>query len=305
MGCSQESNSFKDENMSDVDYETKTYCMGRFLIDVPASLTPVSNISTGINGVSIRYLGKGSDQDFQDVLNKRAAIYRAMRKPKWGESALLWTKRINDLFIIASSVQYYKFSGGVYDAYFQRGDDMFKLKYYFIKGKEQHYVDKLIYIAKQIEARSTDTIPGVEGACLAGAFYKGPIVGTEYQSMTFRDSSDEDHTPLLIFETSIGVNVHKGLQRPRMEVTGEREVSGYLGKEKVSNANGKDLSNRYWAFQYWGGSLSKTDETGIWINLDFTRLMQEIDVGPYDFDSSKSIWAQMTNSIRPMYSGLK
>ncbi len=302
-GCLSESN--KDKYMSEVDYEINTFCVGRYLMDVPKGFEPVLNLYAYINGVKISYLGVMDNEEFKHLLDKRASEIRSLEKPEWGESALVWTKRIGDLFILAYNKNYYEHDGGSLESYIKKNGHIFKLKASYLVDKQQIGADKLLAIADNIFPQASLPEMNAAGACIPGGYYTKALNGFEAYDLSFRDPSDVKASPYLKLEIRNGDNVQSLGYKTAVKNTGSRSVAGFEGIEYVSYQSSYLHSEDSWTYLAKAGLLSEKDKDGIKLMLLFKRIRRDINLQPYDIETSKVMWEQIIRSIRPLNKALK
>lgn len=300
-GCLQDTDNSKDENMSVIDYETKTYCIGRFLVDVPATLKPITQGYASIGGVRIKYLGELGKDDFRLMLDTRAAEIRGLEKPEWGESALLWTKRIDDLFIIAYNADIYNNIGGDLESYFRRGDHSYKLSKGFVYESLKRHIDNLKYIEKNTIYRDPEQPLGAPiGACIPYGFYKGAVVSNENYHFGFRDVVAGASTPNLRIGFTLGDNITSWPYKKSMEISGTTKVANLEGFLNIAKKDRDYARDSGWNFIFWGGRFSEQNLMGIKAHIRFQRLRKFTNAEPYGFDQSYAMWHQILKSARPI-----
>jgi hypothetical protein len=306
-GCAQEKDNTEGDFMSSKDisnnYETKTYCVGRHLIDIPITLTPVINQDTIIDGVEIGFLGHFSKEEFRELLNRKVdEINKSLDR----EESILWEKRVEEVFIVATYRNNFGYESGDYFAFVMKADSrVFSLKYKYIKGKEKEYSQTLLDAAKKIKSLDVESEISTAGACIPGGIYQSEIGQTEYYELSFKDSINKSSTPILSVDISFGENIDEWSYNASMPVTKEKLVAGFEGKEFSKYEHNEYAADSYWVFIYWGGKLSSKDNYGVQIDLKFAREYQSPLNSPYNHVEAALMWEQITNSIRPLYRSLK
>ncbi len=291
--------------MSEVDYEINTFCLGRYLMDVPKGFEPTANLRAYINGVRISYLGKMDSEDFKYLLDKRANEIRSLEKPEWGESALVWTKRIGDLFILAYNEDHYNNIGGELESYINKDGYVFKLEAGYMNDKMQIGADKLLAIADNILPQASLPEMNAAGACIPGGYYTKALNGFETNSLVFKDPSNVKASPYLKLEIRNGNNVQSLGHKTVVKPTGNRKVAEFEGIEYVSYQSSYLHSEDSWTYLAKAGQLSEKDKDGIKLMLTFERIRGGIHLQPYDIETSKVMWEQIIRSIRPLNKALK
>ncbi len=307
-GCTQETDNKEGDFMSSKnisnDYETKTYCVGRHLIDIPITLTPVINQDTIIDGVEIGFLGHFSKDEFRELLNRKVDEIKKLLDEE--DEKVIWKKRVEEVFIVATYRNDFGYGGGDYFAFVMKGENrVFSLKYNYIEGEEKEYSRILLDAAKKIEPLDIESEVTITAACIPGGIYQSEIGQSEYYEMSFKDDKDKNATPILNVDISFGESIDEWSYNASMPVTRRKVVAGFKGKEFSKYEDNEYEADSYWVFIYWGGRLSSEDNYGVQIDLKFSREYQSPLNYPYNHEDAALMWEQITNSIRPLYKNLK
>ena len=184
-------------------FETRTWCVGRYAIELPASFEQQS-VKAGVglpSAVWVSGLGPGTQEDLERYVNDRYAALeqgievrgRLYRPDSRGtlEDLILIGRRAYDPYLP-------NFDPGSIDvdAYFIREGHMFlavsntllSLDEVRLRGESPGEL-KLTEIASYLKPRENTTIPQGPGLCMGRAFLDAPVLASDSYSATFRDPS--------------------------------------------------------------------------------------------------------------------
>ena len=299
----------------------KTICVGRFLLDVPAS-SVVTYGRAAVTGWDVSTVADEDDAAFQLRLQKKEATLRAALNEKGLQSL----ESIREVRTGNQQGRIYVFNRvwlHVIDSSPQRFDEIVSIDAlvhmngvsYEFKGEvhKEGATKDLESILSHLQSRKRDEIPDEEGFCFDRGMLNGNL-GTELHEFTVAFVGMEDHPDLAIALSSIaGTNPGKTfLQRDaensvklenrwRFQVLreGRRDLNSIPGEEMLEHVrepNGSKLQGFMWE-----SLTSATDvylpSLSLELNTGHGRPGEPIDSSLSDAEAL-ALWDKISSSLR-------
>lgn len=286
--------------MTEMDFETRTWCVGRYLVDMPVEFE-MRFTSSGIgNSTSVEVfpLGPGTEEDLKRIVQDRVAALRAGIYEGGYDQRLVYEHLSGNVHIVAREVFFpgdpdYDDGGYDVEGYFPSEGKLFRVDAGVLREKESAILSELLQVAASTYPRANNEIPEGEGFCLDGAFVKLPI-GDELAKVSFKDPSAPDY---------FGLSISLGDKRSASRI---HKVNnwGALGRSRqVAGQNGVEIrligeSDQLVKFKYSGGENAQVGDPYTSIGATLFKNSQPVDAPPYGVDKMHAIWNLMLNSVR-------
>ena len=279
--------------------ETKTYCIGRYLVDVPVEWAP-RTMGGGLHVVGAERLGPGDARDAERLTDERI---RAIKNGEVIERS--WPQALRDVELLGvtrviSRWSDYSILGHepsepwTEEIYISSGDILFRLDIAATAESVQWKREQMLKVAKAIHPRAPDEIPPGATTCL-GDYYVALPFGSvsESANISFRHPTLEN----------VGLKVLSNVRR----IDGrERDFSGYEAAEGTRTTMGglTGKEQRLWDI----GQIRLTAITwqqvsatqpGLEINLDyFDQRYNAHGTPPMTQQDVEALWESVKASIR-------
>lgn len=287
--------------------QTRTWCVGRYNIDLPVAFELQSmrpNVGAP-RGVRVTGLGPGDTNDLEGLVDaRRTALaigtteqpyYKAAGQLRMDDILILGRKQYDPLLptFEAPSVDaeaYYIRHGHMFRA---EADAFLDLTDVIKLGDDPHQVG-LATIAQATKPRENKDIPTQSGICVDRAFLDLPHIPADSVTVRFRDPSVFFVGFSLylrhVSSSPLGSDVYLE-STPFVENRDVAGVQGIVGKVV-------DPAQDRWAFEYSGGNGAGVGLPEIQVRMSLYRNEVSIDAPPYDVKTLEGIWDTALNSLR-------
>lgn len=287
--------------MTEKDFETRTWCVGRYLVDMPVEFE-MTFTNSGIGNttsVEVFPLGQGTEEDLQRIVRERAAALKTGEVREGGTNRrLVYERQTGHVYVIAHEAFFpdmpeFKDSGYDAEGYFLRNEKLFRANAIIIPERESSDLSDLLQVAAATYPRANDEIPDGEGFCVDGAFVKLPVVD-ELVRVLFKDPNAPNYfgLSLSLGDKRSASRIHKVNNWGTLGRS--RQVAGQNGVEMRIISKG-DQSVR---FKYSGGENAKVGDPYRSIGATLFKNSQPVDAPPYGVDEMHAVWNLMLNSVR-------
>lgn len=184
--------------MADQDLSYETWCIGRHLVEVPASFEVLENFGT-LNAMQIEVLGAGDQEALDRLVTDRADALEAGRVEDDGAlMAYRGRYRDSEVQVVAHELDFGQDPGTSFtwseEAYVLRDRMMMRVTQVLSEDEEDGPRAQLLELARNVVPRSRKGAPKRAGACLPDALATVPHT-TEAHGMTFAPG-DADGAPV-------------------------------------------------------------------------------------------------------------
>ena len=283
-------------SMANAD-EYKTYCIGRLLIDIPASFELVRH-SGWSYASELERLGPGGPEEAERIAYAKALELRDNKTLDDDVPQLfMGLEKVGDIHIVSRKDDP-EFWGdypdlGIWfeDAYFSSKNVLFRATNVLSKNDELEQHEKLIRVAKATTPREPDEIPNKEGSCVDGAFIALPPEG-ETQGALF----------MPIHEQPIAIEFTFSLRKPGGRQLGLEGAQGSLGRRiSIAGLNGryaKDYADKGFMFYAAVGQQTTENQFGLSLRIKYFDTRSDFGKAPYTRQKADEIWDRLVNSAR-------
>jgi len=288
-------------DMTEHTFETRTWCIGRFLVDVPVQFE-IRSADSRFDGVRIAALGPGAANDLERIVQHRIRELQAGVEEGGAVRKLRdhHTENSIDIVTYTAVIEIDDYVDEFYDAeaYFLKGNQIFKTTRLIDTQKETSDHAALIRVSQAVRPRANDEIPTGVGACIENAFVALPPTN-ESSNTNFRAKDAEEFS--LSIKSLHKFNSPKALPiKPYAKFPYERRVvAGYNGYEHYAVYFRQAVGETsYLHHKYIGGKSTPVGGNGLEIKVDLSKYMGEPNDPPYDEATSRAVWNGVLNSIR-------
>jgi len=288
-------------DMTEHTFETRTWCVGRFLVDVPKQFEIRPSGHT-FDAVRVTALGAGTADDLKRIVQSRIGELQAGVEEEglalrfidsWPEQAAM---------VVSYNIPAVKTKTTTEEAYTLSEGHMFMSKARILSNvvgdtrAENHAA--LIRVSQAVRPRANNEIPEGVGACIKDAFVALPPMN-ESSKAIFRDKDAEELNLSVRF--SHRFNYPNALPiKPYAKFPYERRiVAKHDGYEHYAvYFRQADGETSYLHHKYIGGKSTPVNGNGLEIKANLSKYSGEPDDPPYDEAVSRMIWNGVLNSIR-------
>lgn len=274
------------------ELKTKTYCIGRFLVEVPEEFNRIE-LASGVRLGSFERIGPGTPEDAERMTRERV---RALKSGTLYENDVKQVLRdvidANAITIISRknsiSIPGYESPVWSIEAYVSSYGMIYRVSNASDKESETETRDRLIAVARAIRPRAPDEIPKGSGICASNDTYVDLPVGADVYDATIT-------APGI---ASLTFNI---LERgPKDE--GYISDSGYEGRTRrteIAGMRGVEIQFRNDDGNEFGAVVSDLDAQG----RNGAELIVELKVYdratlPEAFGKPDTLWGNIKNSVR-------
>ena len=286
--------------MTEMEFETRTWCVGRFLVDMPVEFE-MEFTSSGIGEstfIKVVPLGVGTEEDLKRIVQDRIAALKTGVNEGGYDQRLVYERLSGNVHLVAREVFFpgdpdYDDGGYDVEGYFLRGGHMFRVDTDVLYKRESADLADLLQVAAATYPRANDEIPEEEGLCVEEAFVKLPI-GDELARVSFKDPNAPNY---------FGLSISLGDKRSAFRIH-KVDNWGTLGRSRqVAGQNGVEMrligeKNQSVRFKYSGGENAQVGDPYTSIGAALFKNSQPVDAPPYGVDEMHAIWNLMLNSVR-------
>jgi hypothetical protein len=303
----------------------KTVCVGRFLIDVPAS-AQVSIGSTAVDGFDIVNYGKETQEQFDERMAQREAEInagknRAGLKNMESVQAIRHDAVNGKIFVFDRKTSYYFAYGekiptvGVsVNGYAHVNNTSFG---FIADGYKPELASGLSVLLAQLQPMEKDTVPTQPGFCLDGAFLRDRASGEPDESIVMFAGLPGHEDLGIAFATIAGKTPGPGLLERNTAnragpyaflnaflstlLEGKRSINGMEGDELAFRARERNFSTGY-TFD-WETQGTKDDVLHPFVSLELqTGISPQAGSNPVQSTLSEEslgdLWRRMSSSLR-------
>jgi hypothetical protein len=230
---------------------TATYCMGRFLIDVPAG-----SVQSGGNYkydfINISPVKKIDFENFEKETESREQELKSSKNEKTKESMLLQSLQLGqDGKLLASWKADFSTAIISIDGYRWIDGNQFQFQLDVGNGRQESGIKRTRKALTQLRSRTDNDIPTEPGYCFAGGFIANPEWENEEAGVDFRISNHPDTIVSVWFYPLASYKHDKPLLERMGGMTqllgnlatsvhvlrkGDRQVGPYKGQEHLASA---------------------------------------------------------------------
>jgi hypothetical protein len=281
------------------EMKTKTYCIGRFLIDIPEEFKLVSHDGT-LRSVSVQRLGLGNESDADRLALERLRAIKNGEVSKLGSSPyiLLGTDRVGDTTIIkrvldTSSMGVQLSEPWREDVYISSAGALFHLETAADNSDLVETHADIQALTNAIHPRDQDEIPQGPVTCLQDSFFRPPP-GDELISATFVHTGD---SPIVLDFSTVVRRAGEG----SINFVDIKSVPGVEDRQVViAGFEGREL--RYWGDQndlyaVVGRQVSET-KSGYELTVHLSDSRKDAGSEPVTRDRAEDIWNVVIKSIK-------
>ena len=288
-------------DMTEHTFETRTWCVGRFLVDVPKQFEIRPSGHT-FDAVRVTALGQGTTNDLKRIVEGRIAELQAGIEEGGAVRKLREHHMENSLYMVSymTVIEIDGYVDEFYDAeaYFLKDDQMFKTIRLIDTLQEASDHAALIRVSQAVRPRANDEIPEGVGACIKDAFVALPPMN-ESSKAIFRDKDAEDLNLSIYFSHVFNSPKVRPIEKYSYLAANNRKVAGYDGYEHYAvYFRQADGETSYLDHEYIGGKATPVGGDGVEINISLSKYSGEPNDLPYDEAVSRMIWNGVLNSIR-------
>jgi len=288
-------------DMTEHTFETRTWCIGRFLVDLPVQFE-MRFAENSFDRVKVTALGSGSRDDLKLIVQSRIAELQKKVEINGDEQEFVNDYTEDQMHIVVRKRVYYNPENdlGYFDeeAYFLSDGHMFMSEVSVSPKRVTSDHAALIRVSQAVRPRANDEIPTGVGACIEDAFVALPPTN-ESINTNFRAKDAEEFSLSLKFLHR--VHSPKALPiKPYAKFPYERRaVAEYDGYEHYAVYFRQAVGETsYLHHKYIGGKSIPKGGDGLEIRVDLSKYMGEPNDPPYDEATSRTVWNGVLNSIR-------
>lgn len=274
--------------------ETKTYCIGRMLIEIPVSFQLVRHDGS-VYGVRLKRLTLGDNNEALRIANEQI---RALKKGDVSDNGTPQIFRdaqtIEGVHVVS---RYNDFSSlGIdlnhiweEDAYFSSGGVVFRASTVVDLESPIDYHAHLLAVANAARPRDPDEIPSEEGTCLEDAFIALPVK-SEVVGASFYHPTDK----------SLGVQIGYILRQPGGREVELEALNSNIGREiNVAGFKGREAKdNKDYLFYYaLLGQQTTRNHHGYRISVRYFDYRKNFGQSPITEKEADKYWDMLINSI--------
>ncbi|WP_417842487.1 hypothetical protein [Thalassospira sp.] len=268
--------------------ETKTYCVGRLLIDVPTEFE-VMDFGGSINGLKIERVGAGNEKDLQNRIADRIQALEDKKVIEGGDPVIfLGTDEVGGFTIIKHILDTSSMGQitepWTEEAYVLSDVVLFHLIGTGTKDKLDFYRENMLSVANAIHPRELNEIPSEPGFCLKDAFVAVPQ-NNENAHALFRDP-----------EQFVGMEVDFLTRK-----AGERDIDLTAPESKFGNSvliaglkgrEAKDYGKEFF-FHAAVGSQVSASHNGYAVDLSYFDRRKNFGSEPYSQSFAEKAWENL------------
>lgn len=287
----------KTQAMADEVTPLRTLCIGRYLVDVPASLELLEFYGI-VNTVQITPLGAGDAKDLEQIFAQRVVALREGQADYQGISLIYKNQRaVGEVRIVAyktdTTALGTMFEDWTEEAYVSKGGTLFRLETVVEPETAEATQADLVQIAKAVFPRAQDEIPRGEGTCLPGAFVAVPPM-SEATGATVGLNAEEGALGLQFSFAhraphQIPLEVNTNINHSDAE---DIEIAGYSGQQFLQQ-------DRYIHFAAVAGQPTAPGQWGHSFLVEYYDQRRDASQGTISVDQVRALWPAVLQSIRP------
>ncbi|KGK43014.1 hypothetical protein LH51_02540 [Nitrincola sp. A-D6] len=275
--------------------EYKTYCIGRLLIDIPASFE-FSSQSGWAYVSEFERLGPGGHEEAERVWRERVNALKNRALTVSGTTQIYRASEIvGNIFIVSRYGDFSALgieSGDIWfeDAFFASKGRVFRASIIMDETDADTQRQKLIRVANATRPREPDEIPRGEGSCVEGAFIALSPEG-EVQGATFR----------LPNEDPIGVRISFSLRKPGGRELDLEAAESNLGSgitiAGLPGRYGKDYGREIF-YMASVGQQTTDQQFGLSLDVRYFDRRRPFGTEPFTREKADQIWDRLIDSAR-------
>ncbi|OSQ43092.1 T6SS immunity protein Tli4 family protein [Thalassospira sp. MCCC 1A01428] len=278
------------ENSNNVS--VKTYCIGRYLIDIPNDFT-MKGRDDIINGVEIRLLDPAGDTNLETIARQNQI------PAKTGLTPLENREKENRNVIISG--QKYNTIGDItlweMRAFSRIDDHVFQFDYSAININFDEASHHLQNIITKTQYRAEGSIPDMDGSCLADAFVAmPPMAGSDFTAGFNLPDQDIPYGISLQFSYTeqapeMALDPQHAKERPFLGMKAQESL------EEVTNDHARDSGTFFWLETIKAPSAN---EPALHVNLQLFKQNDFPNSEPYTLERNLAFWNTIVESVRPI-----
>ncbi|WP_417842488.1 hypothetical protein [Thalassospira sp.] len=276
------------------DMETRTYCVGRFLVDVPAEFE-VLNFGGSVRGIRIKHLGPGDEKHAEQFFSER------VRKLKAGEfykdTAKMLFRRVDQIGYLRTvsylddwtEFGFQPQEPWAEETFVSVDGVVFQLETAMDDESEDSSQADLLSVAKAIRPRELGDIPKGSGTCLKDAFFSLPA-GNENIGATFIHPT----------ERSILLRISTVVRDPGGRALDFSAIEGADGDPvSIAGLKGKELhlQNKQINLSAMVGRQPTRSAPGYKITLEYSDSRTEAGAAPVTLEDAEAIWETLIKNM--------
>jgi len=273
--------------------ETKTYCVGRLLVDVPTEFE-VMDFGGSINGLKIERLGTGNEKDLQNRIADRIQALEDKKVIEGGDPVIfLGTEDVGGFTIIKhildTSIMGQITEPWTEEAYVLSDGVIFHLIGTGTKDKLDFYRENMLSVANAIHPRELTEIPSEPGFCLKDAFVALPP-GNENIGASF----------IYPTERSILLRISTVVREPGGRTLDFSAIEGADGDPvNIAGLKGKELrlQNKEINLSAMVGQQPTKSMAGYKITLEYSDSRDDAGSEPVTGEDAKNIWEKLIKDM--------
>ncbi len=288
-------------DMTEHTFETRTWCIGRFLVDVPVQFE-IRSADSRFDGVRVTALGAGTENDLKRIVQSRIDELKVGVEED-GDNYTYVNDYLDGLaHVVRRKYVYYNPENDLgwvdEEAYFISDKNMFMSAASISPEQEISDHAALMRVSQAVRPRANDEIPEGVGACIKDAFVALPPTN-ESSDTVFRAKDAEELNLNIYFSHAFNSPKAHPIEKYSYLPAKSRQVAGYDGYEYYAvyfrQATGE---TSYLDHEYRGGKATPVGGDGIEIDISLSKYTGEPNDPPYDEAVSRMIWNGVLNSIR-------
>ena len=282
-------------SMANAD-EYKTYCIGRLLIDIPASFELVRHSGSAYIS-ELERIGTGGPEEAEKLWRERVGALRNNSfQVRETNQIYLKSQTIDRFYFVSRQGDFSALGLGLRelwfeDMFFSSQGIVFRATHSMKSENEVERREQLIRVAKATTPREPDEIPNKEGSCVDGAFIALPPEG-ETQGALF----------MPIHEQPIAIEFTFSLRKPGGRQLGLEGAQGSLGRRiSIAGLNGryaKDYADKGFMFYAAVGQQTTENQFGLSLRIKYFDTRSDFGKAPYTRQKADEIWDRLVNSAR-------